>query len=105
MHDPSTPDPHSAPDRAGAQPPDDELDGAGYEVAVELVGQVIAWYSQRILAARRAGADPRALEELMAQRMECIRDRDRLEAADAQETARLAALYAARLKELQTPGS
>lgn len=112
MHDPATPDPHPAPDRAGGQPPDDGLDGAAdhevaadYEVAVELVGQVIAWYSQRILAARRAGASPQTLSELIAQRLECVQDRDRLEDADAQETARLAALYAARLKELQTPGS
>ncbi|WP_436961295.1 hypothetical protein [Streptomyces sp. SudanB182_2057] len=109
---PATPDPPPAPDRAGGQPPDDGLDGvvdyevaADHEVAVELVGQVIAWYSQRILAAWRAGATPEALSELIAQRLECVRDRDRLEDANAQETARLAVLYAARLKELQTPGS
>ncbi|MCL3998204.1 hypothetical protein [Streptomyces lavenduligriseus] len=106
MHDPATPDPHPAPDRAGGQPPDDDLDGAAdHEVAVELVGQVIAWYSQRIFAARRAGASPQALNDLIAQRLECVRDRDRLDTADPQETARLAALYAARLKELQNSGS
>uniref|UniRef100_UPI003F491BB7 hypothetical protein n=1 Tax=Streptomyces achromogenes TaxID=67255 RepID=UPI003F491BB7 len=112
MYDPATPDPHPAPGRAGGQAPDDGLDGAAdyevaadHEVAVELVGQVIAWYSQRIFAARRAGTDPQILSELIAQRLECVRDRDRLDTADAQETARLAALYAARLKELQDPGS
>jgi hypothetical protein len=57
------------------------------------------------MSSRSRALFPQTLEELMAQRMEYIRDRDRLEAADAQETARLAALYAARLKELQTPGS
>ncbi|MFJ3780064.1 hypothetical protein ACIPX0_51250 [Streptomyces sp. NPDC090075] len=71
MHDSaSSPDPQlppePAPGRAG--------DGAvGAEEAHEIVGTVIAWYSQQLLAARRAG-DRQRLEELMAQRYKCVED-------------------------------
>ncbi|MFE7958656.1 hypothetical protein [Streptomyces sp. NPDC057413] len=104
MHDPATPDPQSAPDHTPGQLPDGQ-DAAGHEAAVELVEKVIAWYSRRILAERRAGAAPEALSELAAQRQACVEDRDRLEDADTKETARLAALYAARLKDLESPSS
>ncbi|MEN2424336.1 hypothetical protein AABB02_40325 [Streptomyces rimosus] len=102
MHDTATPgpDPHPAQDPAGAQPPD----GVGYAVAEEVVGRVIAWYSQRIQAERRAGAAPQRLEELIARRQACVEDRHRLEEADPEEVARITALYAARLKELEVPG-
>ena len=36
----------------------------------------------------------------MAQRQACVADRDALEDADDQELARIAAVYAARFKEL-----
>ncbi|MFI1839766.1 hypothetical protein [Streptomyces olivaceoviridis] len=104
MHDPATPDPQSAPDHTPGPLPDGQ-DAAGHEAAVELVEKVIAWYSQRILAERRAGADPQALSELAARRQACVKDRDRLQDADAPEAARLAALYAARLKDLESPAS
>lgn len=105
MHDPTTPDPQSAPDHTPAPLPDGQDGAAGHEAAAELVEKVIAWYSQRILAERRAGAAPEALRELAARRQACVEDRDRLEDADAKETARLAALYAARLKDLESPAS
>jgi len=105
VHDPATPDPQSAPDPT-PDPSQGGQDGAaGHETAVELVEKVIAWYSQRLLAERRAGADPQALGELAARRQACVEDRDRLQDADARETARLAALYAARLKDLESPAS
>ncbi|KEF04809.1 MULTISPECIES: hypothetical protein [Streptomyces] len=102
MHDPTTPgpDPDSAQDPAGAQPPD----GVGYAVAEEVVGRVIAWYSQRIQEERRAGAAPQRLEDLVARRRACVEDRHRLEEAGPEEVARITALYAARLKELEVPG-
>lgn len=65
---------------------------------------MIAWYSSRILAERRAGAAPEVLRELTMRRQACVKDRDRLEDTDAQETARLFALYTARLKALKEPG-
>ncbi|MER7050108.1 hypothetical protein [Streptomyces jumonjinensis] len=83
----------------------DPADPVGYEAAVEAVGGVIAWYSSRILAERRAGATPEVLRELTLQRQACVKDRDRLEDADSQETARLFTLYTARLKELKERGS
>ncbi|MER5201173.1 hypothetical protein ACWD3J_47410 [Streptomyces sp. NPDC002755] len=101
MHDSAIPDPQSAPEDTPGPPPDEQDGAAGHEVAVELVEKVIAWYSRRMLAERRAGAAPESLSELAARRQACVADRDRLEDADAAETARLAALYAARLKELQ----
>ncbi|MBE1603085.1 hypothetical protein [Streptomyces stelliscabiei] len=66
-----------------------------------LLTQVLARYAQLIQAERRGGSDPRRLDELLAQQRACVQDRARLPEADAEEVARLAALYAARLKELQ----
>ncbi|MCO8308778.1 hypothetical protein [Streptomyces sp. RKCA744] len=105
MHDPATPDPQSAPDHTPGSLPDGQDGAAGHEAAVELVEKVIAWYSRRMLAERRAGAAGETLSELAARRQACLEDRDRLEDADARETARLAALYAARLKDLESPAS
>ncbi|MEU7160364.1 hypothetical protein [Streptomyces chrestomyceticus] len=102
MHDSATPgpDPQNAQDPAGAGPPG----GADYGMAEEVVGQVIAWYSQRIWAERRAGAAPQRLEDLVARRQACVEDRHRLEEAAPEEVARITALYAARLKELGASG-
>jgi hypothetical protein len=63
---------------------------------------VIAWYSHRMLAERRAGAGPEVLGKLASRRQACVEDRDRLEDADPQEVARLAALYTGRLKDLKS---
>ncbi|MFJ1751278.1 hypothetical protein ACIOJD_34375 [Streptomyces sp. NPDC088116] len=105
VHDPANPDPTPDPgqDPAGASLPDHPDADAG-ETATELVEWVIAWYSQHILAERRAGAGPQRLKELIAQRQACIADRDQLTDGDAdvQEVARLTAVYAARLKELRS---
>ncbi|MGV9761478.1 hypothetical protein ACWDUC_37540 [Streptomyces tricolor] len=105
MHDPATSASQSAPDPTPGPLPDGQDGAAGYEVAVELVEKVIAWYSQRMLAERRADAAPETLSELAARRQECVEDRDRLQEADAPEVARLTAFYAARLKDLESPAS
>ncbi|MFF3558252.1 hypothetical protein ACFYXL_33115 [Streptomyces tsukubensis] len=83
----------------------DPAEPVGYEAAVEAVGGVIAWYSSRILAERRAGATPEALRELALQRQACVKDRDRLQDADARETVRLFTLYTTRLADLKERGS
>ncbi|WP_327311754.1 hypothetical protein [Streptomyces sp. NBC_01243] len=102
MHDSATPDhdPQSARDQTGEPSPDGRTSNVG--TAAELVDKVIAWYSHRMLAEQRAGAGPEVLRELAARRRACVEDRDRLEDANGQETARLAALYAALLKDLKS---
>ncbi|MGP4091290.1 hypothetical protein [Streptomyces sp. KR55] len=100
MHDsasPSSPDPQPP---SGPAPGPGGGDAAGYEVAHEIVGNVIAWYSRALLLARRSG-DQQRLEELKARRQECVEDQHRLRDAGPEETSRIAADYAARLKELE----
>ncbi|MEU5161188.1 hypothetical protein AB0G74_16490 [Streptomyces sp. NPDC020875] len=78
------------------------LDGGDEQQAVDLVRDVVTWYSTRIIAERRAPVpDEDRIEELKAGRQAALEDQQRLEAAGAQETGRIAALYAARLKELR----
>ncbi|MFF5188747.1 hypothetical protein ACFY30_34115 [Streptomyces sp. NPDC000345] len=69
-------------------------------MAHEIVGNVIAWYSRQLLLARRSG-DEQRLEELKARRQECVEDQNRLRTAGPDEITRIAAVYAARLKELE----
>lgn len=100
MHDPASP---SSPDQQSPSEPTPGPDGdtaIGYEVAREIVGNVIAWYSRALLLARRSDEQER-LEELKAQRQKCVEDQQRLKDAGPEETARIAADYAARLKELE----
>ncbi|MFD5512134.1 hypothetical protein ACFWIB_30805 [Streptomyces sp. NPDC127051] len=80
------------------------LDGHGGEEAqaVDAVRAVVAWYNARILDARRASVpDEERVEALKAGRQAALEDHQRLDTADPQETERIAALYAARLKELK----
>ncbi|OIJ95386.1 hypothetical protein [Streptomyces colonosanans] len=94
MHDPASPSSSSEP-----------ADGVSPQAPADVVEEVMAWYSRAILAERRAPhSDPERLEHLLARRQECVRDRARLEEADAEETARITASYAARLKELEATG-
>ncbi|MFF9432003.1 hypothetical protein [Streptomyces sp. NPDC014746] len=91
MHDPASPSEPASP--------------VSPRAPADVVEEVMAWYSRAILAERRAPhSDPERLEQLLAQRQECARDRARLEEADAEETARITAAYAARLKELGATG-
>ncbi|MEE4597998.1 hypothetical protein V2J94_40080 [Streptomyces sp. DSM 41524] len=101
MHDPA-----SSPSSPGREPhpgqvPDPGGDNAvSYEVAYETVGAVIAWYSAALLLARRSG-DQQHLEELKTLRQKCVEDQHRLQGAEPEEIARIAAEYATRLKELE----
>ncbi|MEU1628292.1 hypothetical protein ABZ746_23770 [Streptomyces sp. NPDC020096] len=101
MHDsasPSSPDPQPPSGPASGPHGDNAV---GYEVAYELVGNVIAWYSRALLLARRSG-DQQGLEELKAQRQACVEDQHRLKDATPEETARIAAVYTTRWKELES---
>ncbi|MEU3774310.1 hypothetical protein AB0F11_14110 [Streptomyces sp. NPDC032472] len=81
-------------------------DVAGSQVPADVVGEVLAWYTRELMAERRAPhPDPERLEHLLARHQEGMQDRARLRDADAEETARITALYAARLKELEATGS
>ncbi|MFD5557642.1 hypothetical protein ACFWIA_27850 [Streptomyces sp. NPDC127068] len=94
MHDPASPSSPSEP-----------ADEVSPQAPADVVEEVMAWYSKAILAARRAPhPDPERLEQLLARRQECVRDRARLEEADAGESARITASYSARLKELRATG-
>ncbi|GGY79025.1 hypothetical protein GCM10010363_69960 [Streptomyces omiyaensis] len=94
MHDPASPSSSSEP-----------ADEISRRAPADVVEEVMAWYSRAILAERRApNSSPERLEQLLAQRQECVRDRARLEEADAEETARITASYAARLRELGATG-
>ncbi|WP_370424254.1 hypothetical protein AB8O64_36485 (plasmid) [Streptomyces sp. QH1-20] len=78
---------------------------AAYQAASDAVAQVIAWYSQQLLAERRSPAPaPERLNRLIAEHAQCVRDRAGLEDAAPAEVARIASLYAARLKELEATG-
>ncbi|MGW1619939.1 hypothetical protein [Streptomyces sp. NPDC002172] len=65
--------------------------------------EVVHWYTEQIAAERRAPLpDEERLAQLTAGRTAAYRDLQRLEDSDAQEEDRLAALYAARLRELES---
>ncbi|MFJ4866641.1 MULTISPECIES: hypothetical protein [unclassified Streptomyces] len=80
-------------------------DSGGHEDTLEIVGKVIAWYHQEILAAHRSPASaPGRLDQLLDEYSACVRDRERLRDATGEESERLGALYAARLMELEAAG-
>lgn len=75
--------------------------GASYEVAVEHLRRVIAWYNERILAERRSDVpDQDLLEQLIAARNACADDRQVLEDAGPEDVARIAAEAEERFKQL-----
>lgn len=78
------------------------LDGGDEQDAADVVRDVVTWYSTQIAAERRTPVpDEDRIEELTAGRQSALEDQRRLDAADPQETERIAALYAARLKVLK----
>jgi len=85
----------------------DEPDFSGLEQgeaqqAVDIVQEVVAWYTEAISAERRAPLpDDERIARLTADRAAAYQDLARLEEADWQEEQRLAELYAARLRQLE----
>lgn len=77
------------------------LDGDEDQQAGDAVREVIAFYSARIVAERRAPLpDDEHIEQLKAARQAAIDDQTRLETAGPGDAARIAIDYAARLKGL-----
>ncbi|MDX2531476.1 hypothetical protein [Streptomyces europaeiscabiei] len=63
---------------------------------------MLHWYTEQIAVERRAPLpDEERIAQLTASRAAAYQDLARLEDADAQEEDRLAALYAARLRQLE----
>ncbi|MFG2097301.1 hypothetical protein [Streptomyces sp. NPDC048612] len=88
MSDPNTPD-FSA------------LEGGEEQQAFDAVRAVVNWYTTQIAAEHRAPvSDERRMGELKAARQAALDDQAQLATADPEEAARVAAVYAARLKEL-----
>jgi hypothetical protein len=79
------------------------LEGGEGPQAVDDVRAVVNWYTEQITGERRAPLpDDDRIAELTAQRKAAYADLRRLEEAGPQERERLAALYAARLRELES---
>ncbi|MFJ6252622.1 MULTISPECIES: hypothetical protein [unclassified Streptomyces] len=71
------------------------------QAAVEDIQEVVNWYTAQLVAEHRAPVpDEERMEELKAGRQAALADQQQLATADPEETARIAEVYAARLKEL-----
>lgn len=77
------------------------LGGGEDQQADDIVREVVGWYNAAIVAERRAPVpDEERIEQLKAGREAALADQARLPDADPEEEARIAAVYAARLREL-----
>ncbi|MFM9700939.1 hypothetical protein [Streptomyces europaeiscabiei] len=84
------------------QPDFSGLSGSEDQQAADIVQEVLHWYTEQIAAERRAPLpDEERIAQLTAGRAAAYEDLVRLEDADAQEEDRLAALYEARLRQLE----
>lgn len=78
------------------------LEGGEEEAAEEAIQEVVNWYNIQLLAERRAPMpDEERIAELKASREAALADGAQLATADPEEAGRIAAVYAARLKELK----
>lgn len=78
------------------------LEGGEDQAAEEAIQEVVNWYNIQLLQERRAPVpDEERIEELKAGREAALADRAQLATADPEETDRIAAVYATRLKELK----
>ncbi|PJM97838.1 hypothetical protein CG740_39045 [Streptomyces sp. CB01201] len=82
------------------------LPGGDEDQARDAVKEVMNWYNTQILAQRRSPVrDEERLAHLTGARKEATTALQALDGAGPEETARIAALYAARLKALREKGS
>ncbi|WP_432128077.1 hypothetical protein [Streptomyces sp. bgisy082] len=78
------------------------LEGGEDLAAVEDIQEVVNWYTAQLVAEHRAAVpDEERVEELKAGRQAALADQQQLATADPEETARIAEVYAARLRELK----
>ncbi|MCZ0983740.1 hypothetical protein O1L60_44030 [Streptomyces diastatochromogenes] len=78
------------------------LEGGEEQAAEDAVQEVVNWYNGRLIEERRAPVpDEERVEELKSGREAALADGARLATADPEEADRIAAVYAARLKELK----
>lgn len=78
------------------------LEGGHEQAAEDVIQEVVNWYNTQIVAERRAPLpDDERMEQLKADRQAALDDQQQLATADPEEAARIAAFYAARLKELK----
>ncbi|MFJ9026833.1 hypothetical protein ACIRPU_43950 [Streptomyces sp. NPDC102259] len=83
------------------QPDFSGLKGGEEQSAEEAVQELVNWYNTQIMTERRASVpDEERIEELKAGRQAALADQAQLATADPEEAARIAAVYAARLREL-----
>ncbi|MER6075899.1 hypothetical protein ABT187_45570 [Streptomyces sp. NPDC001817] len=77
--------------------------GGEADQALQSVRAVLTWYTSQIAAERRAPLpDEERIEQLTTARETVHEDLDRLREASTEERARLAEVYAARLRELES---
>ncbi|MFJ9473070.1 MULTISPECIES: hypothetical protein [Streptomyces] len=77
------------------------LEGGEEQQAFDAVRAVVNWYTAQLVAEHRAPVpDETRMGELKAARQAALDDQAQLATADPEEAARVAAVYAARLKEL-----
>ncbi|GAA2231167.1 hypothetical protein [Streptomyces nogalater] len=77
------------------------LEGGDEQQAEDAVQEVVNWYNAQITKERRAPLpDEDRIEELKAGRQAALADQAQLATAGPEEAGRIAAVYAARLKEL-----
>ncbi|MFB8179187.1 hypothetical protein ACFC8N_24780 [Streptomyces sp. NPDC055966] len=78
------------------------LEGGEEQAAEDAVQDVANWYDAQIDSQRRAAVpDKERLKALKAGRDAALADRAQLATAGTQEASQIAAIYAARLKELK----
>ncbi|MFE5711972.1 hypothetical protein ACFQ7J_14285 [Streptomyces sp. NPDC056501] len=78
------------------------LEGGEEQAAEDVVREVVNWYNVQLLAERRAPVpDDERIEELKAGREAALADQAQLVTADPEDAARVAEVYATRLKELK----
>ncbi|MFD7324286.1 hypothetical protein ACFV9D_24855 [Streptomyces sp. NPDC059875] len=77
------------------------LEGGEEQAAEDAVQEVVNWYNAQLIEERRAPVpDEERIEELKAGREAALADGAQLATADPEEADRIAAVYAARLREL-----
>ncbi|WP_141209017.1 hypothetical protein [Streptomyces griseorubiginosus] len=78
------------------------LSGGDEQQTHDVVREVVGWYNAQIIAERRAPVpDGERIEALKAGREAALADQAQLATADPEEADRIAAVYAARLRELK----